>query len=371
VSALTLTRRRFEEGRERGLHSGALIYVSRGGEPLLDAAWGEIRPGEAMPADALALWLSSTKPVAAIAIAQLWERGALELDDPVSRHLPEFAGGGKDSITIRHLLTHTGGIRMLDVGWPRLDWAAIIAGICAARLEPRWVPGEKAGYHPQSSWFILGELVRRLDGRAFERYSRAEVFEPLGMADSWVGMPVERFNAYGGRLAPLYDTENRPPRDLGWLSERALTTCAPASNGCGPMRELGRLYEALLHGGTLGGARLLRPQTVEAMVARQRTGLYDQTFRKPMDWGLGVIPNPAIYGDPEVPYAYGRHAGRRAFGHSGRRSSTAFADPEHGLVVALWVNGVPGEAEHAERFRGLLEGIYEDLGLARPREASP
>jgi len=89
-----------------------------------------------------------------------------------------------------------------------------------------------------------------------------------------------------------------------------------------------------------------------------------------MDWGLGLIPNPAIYGDPDVPYAYGRHAGRRAFGHSGRRSSTAFADPEHGLVVALMVNGLPGDAEHAARFRVLLEAIYEDLGLESDADGS-
>ncbi len=363
MSGFERTRERLAQGKERGLHGGALVYVSRHGEPLLDLAWGELRPGEPMPEDALALWLSSTKPVAAIAVAQLWERGALGLDDPVARHIPEFAGGGKDRITIRHLLTHTAGIRMLDVGWPQKSWPEIVAGICATRLEPRWVPGEKAGYHLQSSWFVLGEIVRRLDGRPFERYAREAIFEPLGMAESWVGMPVEWFRTERARLAPMYDTETPPPRDLGWLGERGLISCAPGSNGCGPMRELGWLYEALLQGGERHGARILRPQTVEALVARQRTGLVDQTFRKAMDWGLGLIPNPAIYGDPDVPYAYGRHASRRAYGHSGRRSSTAFADPEHGLVVALMVNGLPGEVEHGERFRGILEAIYEDAGV--------
>jgi CubicO group peptidase (beta-lactamase class C family) len=354
---------RLEIGRSRGQHSGALVYVSRRGESLLDVPWGEVRPGERMPPDALALWLSSTKPVTAIAIGQLWEQGALRLDDHVARHVPEFAANGKEGITIRHLLTHTAGIRMLDVGWPQKSWNEILAGICATRIEPRWVPGEKAGYHLQSSWFVLAEIVRRLDGRPFERYVREAIFEPLGMTDSWIGMPAERYRAYGSRLAPMFDTESQPSRDLGWLAERGLTTCSPGSNGCGPMRELGWLYEALLGGGERRGARILTPQTVEALTARQRTGLLDQTFRKVMDWGLGFIPNPAIYGDPDVPYAYGRHASRRAYGHSGRRSSTAFADPEHGLVVALMVNGLPSDVDHAERFRGLLEAIYEDLEL--------
>jgi len=370
MNAFVRARAALEEGRARGLHSGALVCVSRYGETQLDEAWGEIRPGEPMPHDALALWLSSTKPVAAIAVAQLWERGALGLDDPVARHVPEFAAREKGRITIRHLLTHTGGIRMLDVGWPRDDWDTVIARICAARPEPGWTPGEKAGYHLQSSWFVLGEIVRRLDGRPFERYVREEIFEPLGMSSSWVGMPVERYRADLHRIAPLYDTEARPAKDLGWIGERGLTTCSPGSNGCGPMRELGWLYETLLAGGLRRGTRVLSPQTIEAMTARQRTGLLDQTFRKVMDWGLGLIPNPAIYGDPDVPYAYGRHAGRRAFGHSGRRSSTAFADPEHGLVVALMVNGLPGDAEHAARFRTLLEAIYEDLGLESDADGS-
>ena len=64
------------------------------------------------------------------------------------------------------------------------------------------------------------------------------------------------------------------------------------------------------------------------------------------------------------PYGYGRHASRRTFGHSGFQSSTGFADPEHGLVVAAVVNGNPGEPAHTERFRDLTEAIYEDLGLA-------
>ena len=283
----------------------------------------------------------------------------------MARHIPEFAQGGKEAITIRHLLTHTGGFRLLDVGWPESSWDEILARICAARIEPRWVPGERAGYHQSSSWFVLGELVRRLDpaGRAFEVYVREEIFLPLGMRDSWIGMPAERFRAYGNRLAAMWDTAVDPPQPHQWDTEPRMTRCSPGSNGCGPVRELGRFYEALVGGGEHEGP-LLTPQTVEALMARHRTGLLDQTFRKVMDWGLGFIPNPAIYGDPAVPYSYGRHASRRACGHSGYRSSTAFADPEHGLVVALAVNGTPSDEAHAARFAAVLEAIYEDLGLA-------
>jgi CubicO group peptidase (beta-lactamase class C family) len=367
---LPRTRALLERGIEERLHLGGQLYVTRGGTVVADLAFGEDRPGQALSPEHLMLWLSSTKPVAAVAVAQLWEHGRLELDDRVARHIPEFAQGGKEPITIRHILTHTAGFRMLDVGWPDSSWDEILARICAARLEPRWVPGERAGYHQNSSWFVLGELVRRLDPshRPFDAYAREEIFLPLGMNDSWIGMPAERFRAYGGRLAAMWDTAVDPPQAHRWDTEPRVTHCAPGSNGWGPIRELGRFYEALLAGGRGGpsprGAPLVSPQTVEALVARHRTGLVDQTFRKVMDWGLGFIPNPAIYGDPDMPYAYGRHASRRAFGHSGYRSSTAFADPEHGLVVALAVNGTPSDEAHARRFRAILEAIYEDVGLA-------
>jgi CubicO group peptidase (beta-lactamase class C family) len=155
------------------------------------------------------------------------------------------------------------------------------------------------------------------------------------------------------------------------------------------MGELARLYGALLGGGALDGSRILAPATVEALLARHRVGMVDHTFRQVMDWGLGVIPNSrpglaetiaALQGSSgagrepapraeattpatELPYHYGPHASRRAVGHSGYRSTTAFADPTHALVVALATTGTPSDAAHTARFEELLGAIYEDLGL--------
>jgi CubicO group peptidase (beta-lactamase class C family) len=363
---LPTVRARLLDGIAQGLHLGGQIYVSRHGETIDDVALGDASPGVPLSREHLLAWASSSKPVAAIAIGQLWERGALALDDRVTRFLPSFGAGGKAEITLRHCLTHTGGFRMLDVGWPRDSWDEILERICASKIEPRWRPGERAGYHQQSSWFVLGEVVRRTDGRPFADYVRDEIFAPLGLDDCWVGMPVERFHDYGPRLAPMWNTETSPPSDHLWNVESRMTRSAPGSSGVGPAHQLGGLYEALLGGGERRGARIVRPQTVEALIARHRVGLIDQTFRKEMDWGLGFIPNPAVHGDPDVPYAYGAHASRRAVGHSGFRSSTAFADPEHELAVVLLLNGTPADAAHAARMRGLTEAIYEDLGLVPP-----
>jgi CubicO group peptidase (beta-lactamase class C family) len=365
LDRLPRTSAALEEGRRAGLHLGAQLYVSLRGETVADAVLGEDRPGVPLTTDHLMLWLSSTKPATAVALAQLWERGELELDDPVARHVPEFAAQGKEGITLRHLLTHTAGLRRLDVGWPEDSWDEIIARLCAMRPEPRWPPGRKAGYHTASSWFLLGEVVRRVDGRPFERYVREEVFEPLDLFDSWVGMPPERWREYrqAGRIGALWNTEASPPQPHGWDVEERCVRCHPGGNGYGPMRELGRFYEMLLARGTLGGRRLLSPQTVEAMTARHRAGMRDQTFQHVLDWGLGFILNSSRYGAETVPYGYGHHASARTFGHSGYRSSAGFADPERGLAVALAFNGTPGNEAHERRVRAVLDALYEDLGL--------
>jgi len=386
-----------DAGRREGLHLGAQVYVSRRGEPVADLALGWARPGEELTPDHLMLWLSSTKPVTAVAIATLWETGALGLDDPIAAHVPEFAAGGKGGVTIRHALTHTGGFRMAGTRWPDEPWDAIIGRICERKLEPRWVPGEKAGYHLTSSWFMLGEIARRLDGRPFDRFVRAAVLEPLGMDDSWIGMPAERWRDYGARIAPLWNTAGAAeagnergegsPSGHGWTREERVTRPSPGGNGRGPVRELGRFYETLLAGGALHGRRVLRPQTVEALTARHRVGMFDHTFRHELDWGLGFIPDNKHYGadggggagrakgaggagapgsegrESGVPYGYGRLCSRRTYGHSGYRSSTAFADPVHGLAVAIAFNGTPEAEPHRLRMQRTVEAVYRDLGL--------
>lgn len=366
---LEKTRQVLEQGIADRLQVGAQLYVSKDLEPGTDLVLGERSPGKPMTAETLNIWLSSTKPITALAIAQLWERELLDLDDPVARHLPEFGAHGKDRITLRHILTHTGGIRMLNIGWPNASWEEILQAIYSRRPEPRWVPGQKAGYHLASSWFVLGEIVQRLDGRPFPRYVREAIFEPLGMEDSWIGMPLERFRAYGDRIGWMYSTEGETPAPRGWHREPHVVGCSPGGNGYGPIRELGRFYEMLLSGGELDGHRLISPQTVEALTTPHRVGMYDHTFKHKLDWGLGFIVNSEHYGAELAPYGYGRHASRRTFGHSGFQSSTAFADPEHRLVVALVVNGNPGEERHNERFRPIVEAIYEDLQLV-PEAAS-
>ena len=101
------------------------------------------------------------------------------------------------------------------------------------------------------------------------------------------------------------------------------------------------------------------------MTTAQRVGLFDETFKHVMDWGLGLIVDSNRYGADTVPYGYGPYSSPRTFGHGGSQSSVGMADPEHALVVCVAFNGLPGEGKHDIRLRRFMAAVYEDLGLAR------
>jgi CubicO group peptidase (beta-lactamase class C family) len=292
------------------------------------------------------------------------EHGRLGLDDPVARHIPEFAQNGKEHVTVRHLLTHTAGLRAAARNINGRPWEEVIAEICAAPMEPRWVLGETAGYHGASTWFLLGELLQRLAETPFIQCVREKVFQPLGMEDSWIGMPPEQFHAYGNRIVPIFDTSGGAmEQDDFNNTEMGVTLPRPGSNGRGPIRELGRFYEMLRGHGSIHDARILSADAVRSMTTRHRAGLHDRTFNHRIDFGLGFILNSAEYGEETVPYGYGPYASGETFGHSGSQSSCAFCDSARGLVVAWCCNGMPGEPAHQRRQRCIHAAIYEDLRL--------
>jgi CubicO group peptidase (beta-lactamase class C family) len=316
-------------------------------------------------------WLSISKIATSVAFMRLWEREALHLDDPVCRHVPEFAANGKQHVTLRHLLTHTCGLLSLEqtlfaVRY-RNSFAENVAAICAAEPDAGRVSGRSAGYQTTAAMLLLAEVIRRLDGRDFDRFVREEVFEPRGMRDCWIGMPRDRLDAYAERVGQTFDT-SRPEPVLPSFAPDApeqITHVMPGGNGRGPMRELARLLELLRLSGELDGVRLLRPPTVEAMTARQRTGLFDESWQTVLDWGLGLILDSKLHhGGRNHLYGYGRYASPRTFGHSGFRTSVAFCDPECDLVVAcVWNGMVADDVVHSRRQNRLCEAVYRDLGL--------
>lgn len=365
-----------EAGIDRGLHPGAQLYVSRHGRTIFDDAFGRTAfngGGAPVRADSLTLWMSAGKPVAAVALAQLVAVGRVTLDDLVCQHVPAFDRHGKRPITVRHLLQHTAGFRGPMGSFEPGSWEHQVEKACNLKLEPGWIPGAKAGYHPGSSWFILGEIVRTASGQPYDRYVRDHVFGPLGEADVWVGLPHAQWNAFGDRIAPTLITDPQQRNVVTRLNDPEINAIPrPGANARGPIRALGRLYEALLAAEwPRRDSASPKPPPLglpglpgeESITRRSRVGLFDHTFKCVLDWGLGVLVDSKEYAGPH-PYGYGRYASPDTFGHSGNQCACAFADPAHGLVVAWVCTGMPGEAAHDARQRAVNEAVYEDLGLA-------
>ncbi len=360
---------RLHDGITAGLHIGAQLFATIKGKTVADIAVGaacaatDETAAVPMASDTLMLWLSAGKPITAVAIAMLIERGLLSLDQPVATVIPEFTANRKASITLRHLLTHTAGIRGMDLAYPFASWPETLEKIYAMKIERDWTPGEKAGYHAHTSWYLLGEMINRITAVPHDQWIRKHIFEPLQMKDTWLALPPETYHAYGTRIGYLYDTTSAPPKRMPNVdTELAASRSRPSASCRGPMRDLARFYEMLRRGGELDGTRILKAETVATLTSRQRAGMFDATFRQTIDWGLGLILNSAHHG-PAIPYQFGPHASPNTFGHGGSQSSTAFCDPAHSLIVALIFNGCPGESAHDRRLRSILKSIYEELHI--------
>lgn len=358
-SGLEQALRLLEEQRKRGLHNGAQLFVARKGQTLLDVAIGEIEPGEPLRTDSVMLWFSSTKPLTAVAIAQQMERGKLGLDDRVQIYIPEFTNG-KEAATIRHVLTHTGGFPMITFPFLRYGWEETVQRICEEPVE--WEPGTAAGYHALSGWCILGEIVRRVDGRPIELYLDEEVFKPLGMNDSSLGLSEARVAELGNRLSRVSaKTADEGSTILeAWNDPRARRRILPGGNGYGPAHDLGRFYLALWNGGEWEGTRILDRDTVELFTATHRSGMVDRVFSVGLGmdvappWGLGFVKGT----DEAICHQFGRQCTAAAYGHSGARSSAAFVEPTRDLVVAIVTNGAPSDVDNTRRLCDVSDAIH-------------
>jgi CubicO group peptidase (beta-lactamase class C family) len=352
-----------EKGIDQGWHPGAQVCIWHDGVVVANGAVGIAAAGVPMQPDSINLWFSAGKPIAAVALGILKDRGLIDFDAPVGNYWPEFARNGKEGITLRQVLTHTGGFRTAEIADRLTTHEEVLAAIAAAPLEPDWVPGEKAAYHATSGWHVLGEFVRRVSGVSYDEFTRREIFEPLGMVSSTFAITPSRNASLGGSVAVMHlAKDGRLEPHPSFSLEKRGAFVRPGSGLLSTASDMTRLYRTLLDMGETDGVRVLNPGTAMEITSPHRVGMKDHTFGHVMDWGLGVMLDNKVHG-PAAAYGYGRYASPRTFGHGGRESSTAFADPEHRLVVALVFNGIPGEPKHDRRLRMVTGAIYEDLGL--------
>jgi len=337
----------FEDPQERG----AALCIQVGGETVVDLWAGSAgkEPGQDWQADTLLNLFSCTKTFAAVAALQLVGEGRLELDAPVARYWPEFEQAGKQTVTVRQLLCHRAGlpaIREPLAPEALYDWSSMTAALAAEM--PWWTPGAEHGYAPITYGWLIGEVIRRVDGREPGAAIIARTAEPLGL-DFHIGLDDAEFHRVAhiargkGNLgdAAAQRLLRTMMTDAAALSTRAFTNppsvltstnkpewrrmSQPAANGHGNARALAGFYTGLLQGRLLDEA-LLAELTREHAVGEDRTLLTCTRF------GLGCMLD-----QPSVANAtYG--LGPQAFGHPGAGGSIGFADPERELAFGFVVN---------------------------------
>jgi CubicO group peptidase (beta-lactamase class C family) len=334
----------FRAHLQRGWHPGAALAVYRDGELVVDMLAGDAGEARPLRRDDRLLLFSSMKPVIAVCIHILRERGVIALEDRIARYWPEFAQGGKSSATVRHALTHQAGCPQLpsEFDLNRVDdWAYAVSE--TASVPAAWVPGTDTGYHTLTFGWILGELVRRVDGRMPREFMRDEIFEPLGIADEIsLGLPEDQLEC----RVPVHAMSERTRHDAVGR-ERATSKVAraynstvvaraqiPAANGYGTARALARFYDGLLGSVEGRGPRLLRPDTVIEAASAHVDVQRDRSQDVPKRYGLGFYLS-GLRGDP-----FDYHDGAGVFGHSGQQSSVGYADPRLGIAVAYVTNGL-------------------------------
>jgi CubicO group peptidase (beta-lactamase class C family) len=290
---------------ERG-ELGAAVAVCVNGELVVDL-WGGLADqaaGRPWAEDTIAHAYSVSKPLVATCALLLAERGALDLDAPVADLWPEYAQAGKERTLVRHVLAHQTGILALREPLPPealLDWERVTAALAAA--APLWEPGtghgEEAGFYGH----LVGELVRRADGRSPGRFFAEEIAAPWRL-DFHIGLgPAERARAArlvdpgGAWRQSIRDDPRRwveaaldnPPGmlDVDVVNSPAYRAAeVPAVNGHGSARAVARFYGGLALGGELDGARLLRPETVDEAFRPQASGR-DELLESDAVWSLG------------------------------------------------------------------------------------
>ncbi len=339
----------------RGYHSAAQLAVYRDGELALD-----LRLGGGAGAEERMIWFSATKPVVAVAALMLVEDGRLSLDDPLAELWPEFAQGGKEACTLRHVLTHRGGFPALRTGfdWDLVDDWEYCASETAA-IPAAWRPGTATGYHPVTFGFALGEVIRRVDGRMPRDFLREEIFLPLAM-DASLGVAEPDLGSVVPPEALSEVTWQDPQGTEARTSNvvrrfrmvQTLRAQIPAANGIGTAEALARFYAMLERGGALGRVRLLAEETVaEATRVQHRTPL-DRTTGLPGSYGWG----------PVVGGAFAPFDREGVFGHPGQQCAIGYADPSLGLAVAYVTNGLHDPLVVQTRIEEVAEAAIEACG---------
>jgi CubicO group peptidase (beta-lactamase class C family) len=300
--------------------------------------------------------LSAGKPLAAIVIAMLEERGVLDVSAPVEDIFPEFSRHGKERITTLDVLTHRSGVLMPGFVKNMQRWGDREATQKALiETVPSYVRGTLA-YHPHEYGWILSEIVLRVDGRSLPDFFAEEIAIPLGLPalrfglagrdvnslafSYWLGR--EKVIVAGLNVAESFEEQN---------TEQFFNARNPATSLVSDAASLAAFYDFLLSGGkTLSGEQLISESTIRLYTSRHVLS-WDRSLRIPLAVGRGFIMGTRL------PSSFGWWNTNKCFGHAGGFSSLAFGDYDTNISVAIVTNGNRSTMDLARRMLPLADRL--------------
>lgn len=360
----------FHGNIDSGADLGASLAVMQGDRAVVDlwGGWADPERTTTWRADTITNVWSTTKTMTSLCALVLVERGLLDVYAPVAHYWPDFATNGKADIEVRHLMSHTSGIPFWEAPFTIeevYDWDRAVARL--ASQAPCWEPGTASGYHSLNQGHLVGEVIRRIDGRPLGRFFAEEVAGPLG-ADFHIGLDprhdhrvsnvvppepvgpapqIPPATSFLGRAAPLLEAS------VAWTSAWRRADIG-AANGHGNARSVSLIASVVANGGwttSTTGDRvdLLSPATIDLIFDEQAYGpdlILGDVHRFGIGYGLGCPERT-----PELP------EGRICY-WGGWGGSSVIVDTERNLTIAYMMNRmVSGEAGD-DRSENLVRAIY-------------
>lgn len=386
----------FEKSISSGFELGGSVAVEVQGKKVIDLWGGHLdhSQSKAWEENTLVNVFSTTKGIAAICLLQLIEKGLLDIEEPVCEYWPEFSLNGKENIPVKYLFCHKAGLcgirEPLESG-AFSNWDLITSEL--AKQEPLWEPGTAHGYHAITYGHLVGELLRRIDGRTIGQYFKEEIAEPLNL-DFWIGLPDSEFDRvsdiypskpgplqylfplltklprfvlpgrakflldFGDTSKPIGAAFNNPPissnRGMEANTKQWRNAEIPAANGHGTARSIAKLYGILANGGSRDGIHVLSPETIEKGRQTQSDGKDLVLGGMRTRFGLGFMlgtENVSMGPNPN------------AFGHGGAGGSLGFSDPDNNISLGFVMNQMHQGVTAWKTATDVAESVYKTLAL--------
>lgn len=346
----------FKKQRANGSFPGGQLVLRRKGKVVINEAIGVcsgFRSNESTPAietsiETLFPFYSCGKPLAAVAIAMLEDKGLLDINAPIAEVFPEFAKNGKDKITTYDVLTHRSAVLLPHLHAKFEVWSdkkEMVRQLVDAKLK--YKRGTLA-YQPNEFAWILSEIVSRIDGREIADYIEQEISTPLKLPDLKFGIhstsPMARAYWFGKNKFMIGGNNIAKDFEIFANSPEYFNNRSPSFTLVTNAASLAAFYECLVNGGiTYSGTRLLSETTLKKYTSRQVFG-WDKTIHSFNVYGMGFMTGLLS------PTSYGWWNTNQCFGHAGMFSCSAFGDYNTGVSVAISTNGNRGIGDFMKRF---------------------